>query len=150
VTPGPTLSLEEFARRGLAATAAAAPRVLLNIPIRITNPLNGAMGDSRLRLIMRSQQRAKHRRTVYVLTQAAIHSAGFSRASLVPAVVHLTRIGAGTLDGDGLQAAFKAVRDGVADALGVSDGGPFVRWEYDQRKGPRKFYAVEVLIVRVP
>lgn len=35
------------------------------------------------------------------------------------------------LDDDNLRAGMKAVRDGVADALGVDDGSDRVRWEYD-------------------
>jgi len=127
------------------------PHVALMLPIRTRNPLNASrIGNSRLAAIISTQERAKQRRTTYVLTLAAIHSAGFTRAGLVPAVVHLTRIGAGTLDGDGLQASFKAVRDGVSDALGVDDGGPWVMWRYEQEKGPRGTYAVRVRIELAP
>ena len=46
----------------------------------------------------------------------------------------ITRIGPRRLDGDNLQRACKAVRDGVADALGIDDGSEAVTWAYDQRK----------------
>lgn len=49
------------------------------------------------------------------------------------------------LDDDNLRGALKAIRDGVADALGVDDRDPRVEWKYDQRRGP---YAVEVTIER--
>lgn len=57
----------------------------------------------------------------------------------VPCTVRLVRIAPkqwGTLDGDNLQAAFKALRDGVAARLGVDDADPRVTWEYGQEVGP--------------
>ena len=56
---------------------------------------------------------------------------------LGPWVVTLTRYGVRYLDDDNLAAAFKRIRDGVADALGVDDGDRRrIRWEYVQRIGP--------------
>lgn len=55
-----------------------------------------------------------------------------------PCVVTLTRIAPSAgLDGDNLQSALKATRDGVADALGVDDRDPRVEWRYEQRRGKR-------------
>jgi hypothetical protein len=51
------------------------------------------------------------------------------------------------LDGDNLQSAFKATRDGVADWLGVDDGDPRLDWQYRQRKGAAKVYAVEIEVI---
>lgn len=60
-------------------------------------------------------------------------------------VVTLTRIAPGTLDDDGLAAAFKAVRDGLTDALGfASDSDPRLRWRYGQHRGHAGQYAVRV------
>src|SRR5271157_4200427 len=59
----------------------------------------------------------------------------------LPAVVTLTRVGPRALDDDNLQGSLKAVRDGVADALGVDDGSDEVRWSYAQERGG---YAVRV------
>lgn len=50
-----------------------------------------------------------------------------------PLAVTLTRIAPRKLDGDNLQRACKAVRDGVADALGVDDGDERIEWRYEQR-----------------
>lgn len=52
----------------------------------------------------------------------------------LPCVVRLTRLSTGTLDDDNLRGALKAVRDGVADALGVDDRDPRVVWEYAQER----------------
>jgi len=61
-------------------------------------------------------------------------------------VITLTRIGPGTLDSeDNLSAGFKAVRDGIADALGVNDRHPRLRWFYGQERGGPRVYGARVL-----
>lgn len=135
------------------APRAMAPRttVFISLPIRTSNPSNTSRGNSRTIAIIRSQLDARHRKIAFMLTLHALREAGLSRVDLVPAVVTLTRVSGGKLDAhDGLRSALKRVVDGVADALGVDDGGPFVRWQYDQRKGPPKTYAVEIRIERAP
>lgn len=55
-----------------------------------------------------------------------------------PIVVTITRLSRGVLDDDNLRGALKAVRDGIADALGLrSDSDPRVTWEYAQGKAAR-------------
>jgi hypothetical protein len=61
----------------------------------------------------------------------------------LPVVVTLIRTSKGSLDDDNLRGALKAVRDGVADALGIDDRDPCVRWDYAQKRGT---YGVEVRI----
>jgi hypothetical protein len=51
------------------------------------------------------------------------------------------------LDGDNLQSGFKAVRDGVADWLGVDDGSSLVDWQYCKRSGGPKVYKVEIEVI---
>lgn len=52
----------------------------------------------------------------------------------LPVVVQLTRIAGRFLDDDNLAHAFKSVRDGVADALGIKDNDPRVTWAYTQER----------------
>jgi crossover junction endodeoxyribonuclease RusA len=66
------------------------------------------------------------------------------------AAVTLTRIAPRTLDTDNLASAMKAVRDGVADALGVNDGSSRIEWRYAQERGKPGEYAVRVEIHSVP
>ena len=66
----------------------------------------------------------------------------------LPVVVRLTRIAPRALDGDNLQYAFKALRDGIADRYGVKDNDPRIRFEYDQRTDRPIYYGVEVTIRR--
>lgn len=51
-----------------------------------------------------------------------------------PTLVTITRIAPRLLDGDNLQGAAKAARDGIADWLGMDDRDPRVEWKYEQEK----------------
>ena len=64
----------------------------------------------------------------------------------LPCVVTLTRVAPRRLDDDNLAAGFKALRDGIADRLGVDDADPRVTWRYAQERGRRKEYAARVRI----
>jgi hypothetical protein len=63
-----------------------------------------------------------------------------------PNVVTLIRVAPRKLDDDNLASAFKAVRDQVAECIGVDDGDPRVTWRYGQLKGKAMvFIDLEVL-----
>jgi hypothetical protein len=64
-----------------------------------------------------------------------------------PCTIVLTRVAPRALDGDNLQSGFKAVRDGVADWLGIDDGSQLVEWQYRQRPGTVKTYKVEIEVI---
>lgn len=64
----------------------------------------------------------------------------------LPCVVTLIRVAPRALDDDNLRSGFKALRDGIADRLGVKDNDPRVRWEYDQVRGRAKQYAARVRV----
>lgn len=64
----------------------------------------------------------------------------------LPCAVTLTRYSAGTLDDDNLRSALKAVRDGIADRLGVDDNDARVEWKYEQAACKRGTYGVSVEI----
>jgi hypothetical protein len=66
---------------------------------------------------------------------------------ILPVTVVLTRVAPRKLDGDNLQSGFKAVRDGVADWLGVDDGSSMIEWQYCQRSGGPKIYKVEIEVI---
>jgi len=63
-----------------------------------------------------------------------------------PVAITLTRIALRVLDTDNLASGLKAVRDGVADALGVNDGSSRIEWRYAQERGKPGEYAVRVEI----
>ena len=58
----------------------------------------------------------------------------------------LTRLASRKLDSDNLAGAFKAVRDGIADALGIDDGSERLEWLYQQEKAKRGSYAIRIEI----
>ena len=62
-----------------------------------------------------------------------------------PLSIRLTRLCPVLIrDSDNLPVSMKAVRDGIADAIGIDDGDKRLVWEYGQRR--RKEYGVEVTI----
>jgi len=65
----------------------------------------------------------------------------------LPCTIVLTRVAPRALDGDNLQSAFKATRDGVADWLGVDDGDKRLDWQYRQRSDGVKVYRVEIEVI---
>lgn len=65
----------------------------------------------------------------------------------LPIAVTLIRLSAGKLDDDNLQGAFKAIRDGVADAYGVPDNDPRIQWQYAQERCKRGEFGVRIEVV---
>lgn len=59
-------------------------------------------------------------------------------------VVRLVRFGKRRMDSDGLAISFKAVRDGIAAAMGIDDGDQRIDWQYSQEIG--KTYSVTITI----
>ncbi len=114
--------------------------VLLALPLRVVSVLNE-----------RTHWAKRARRTAEQRSLVRMSLAGQRAWPLVPpVVVTLTRIAPRSLDGDNLQGALKAVRDGVADALGVDDRHPSIRWEYAQRRGAPRQYGIELQVVELP
>lgn len=64
----------------------------------------------------------------------------------LPALVTLIRYSAGTLDDDNLTGALKAIRDGVADAFGVEDNDPRLKFQYAQAPAKRGEQSVGIKI----
>jgi len=62
----------------------------------------------------------------------------------LPCVVTLTRLSAGELDDDQVPGACKALRDGIADKLGIKDNDKRVQWRYAQAKVPKRTYGVRI------
>ncbi|NIA07165.1 MAG: hypothetical protein GWP14_05955 [Actinobacteria bacterium] len=93
----------------------------------------------------RARRARKQRQAAWLLVRAACNRADISFSS-GPITVTLTRLAPRRLDCDNLASSLKAVRDGVADALGTDDGSSRIKWRYDQRKGQPGEYAVLVEI----
>lgn len=111
----------------------------------ITIPMRTVSEANQHRHWRKRQRRAKSQRhTAWVHTLKLLGGTG----KALPLVVTLTRIAPRKLDDDNLRGALKAVRDGVADALGVDDGDDRVTWLYSQRKGAVRENAVVIEIER--
>ena len=65
-------------------------------------------------------------------------------------VVLLTRIAPRMLDSDNLEGAFKAVRDGIAEALGIDDRSPLVRYVVSQEQGAPREHLVRAELYLEP
>ena len=63
----------------------------------------------------------------------------------LPVIVRMVRIAPRAFDDDNLSGAFKAMRDGVADAYGIDDKDRSrIRFEYDQERGAPHQYGVRI------
>ncbi len=115
--------------------------IVITLPIRARNPLNGGQAGWRAKARVRKEQRG------------AVALALRSRVADValPVSILVTRIAPRSLDAwDGLGASLKGVIDGIADALGTDDGNKGISWAIDQRRGRPGEYAVEIAITRGP
>jgi hypothetical protein len=65
-------------------------------------------------------------------------------APTLPCTVTLTRLAPRALDSDNAVAGFKAVRDAIAEWMGINDNDPRVTWRYAQEKA--KGYACRIAI----
>ena len=118
--------------------------MMVSVPIKTVSELNVVEHWAK------RAKRAKEQRalTAMVLANAAA-SGDITGAITLPALVTITRIAPRELDSDNLAASQKHIRDGVADWLNVDDRHhERVAYQYKQRKGKPKEYAVEVLIER--
>ncbi len=119
------------------------PLVDLEIPVRTVSESN-AHEHWRARA-----RRSKHARGIVAMALGLhVSSSPLRLPDPLPLVVTLTRVAPRSLDDDNLRGALKATRDGVADWLGVDDRDPRVRWEYAQRRGAPRTYAVRVEVRR--
>lgn len=75
------------------------------------------------------------RRTAAQRNAVRLTAGGQYRGFVLPMVVKLTRIAPRKLDSDNLSSSFKAIRDQVADELGVNDGDARIAWLYAQESG---------------
>lgn len=98
----------------------------VEIPYRLGSPANAQSGSSRL---AQAGRKAKERK-LGLLAVAGNREA----VPVLPVTVTIVRIAPRALDDDNLAYAAKAIRDGIADALGVRDNDLRVSWRYEQRK----------------
>jgi hypothetical protein len=125
MTPAATLSREQAAQQV----------VCVLLPLKIVSVAN-----------LSEHWTAKAKRTRLHREAARVLLRRHSAPKAGPVTITLTRIASREMDGDNLQSAFKACRDGVADWLGIDDGHPWLTWVYAQRTGKPGMYAAEVTV----
>ncbi len=110
----------------------------VTLPIRIDSLTN-----ERGHWAKRSKPAAQHR----WLASRCFTYAKSGIGLLLPCVVRLTRIAPREFDDDNIRAAFKSVRDGIADWLGLDDRDKRVSWLYEQESGKPRQYAVRIDLI---
>jgi hypothetical protein len=109
------------------------------LPIRVNAETNArTCWRKRARTSREQRQVAKMATSSNMWSAWVISEEGFD------VCVRFTRHGKRTLDDDNLPTAFKHIRDGVADAIGIDDGSARYTWEYAQVKS--KEYKIEIEI----
>lgn len=135
--------------RALAVVTTRPPVVMASTALQLRNPLNGGgLSTSRGARMASNRRRQAERlkgRTLALRLATDLHG---WKPILDPRVVVLTRVSPKAFDSDNLEAAFKSVRDGMAEAWGINDADPRVMWVTDWRKG--KAHAVEAALWVVP
>lgn len=104
--------------------------------IKTVNESNGQHGHWRAKSSRRKAQRRAVRLGLFGC-----------RLPLLPVVVTITRISAGTLDEhDNLRGALKSVVDEIAEHYGLPDKHPDFEWRYQQERCAPKRYGVRIRI----
>lgn len=107
--------------------------MLIQLPLRVINGLN-----QREHWSVRARRAKSDRLIAGLATPAGLKP---------PLTITLTRIytkRGRAYDSDGLAAAFKGVRDGIADKIGIDDGSPLLTWRYTQRAGATFGIEIEI------
>lgn len=120
--------------------------VTVTVPIRTTNPNNGAHGH----WAIQARKRAKEKLAVGLYLSQ-------HKPPRLPVIVTLIRISPGRMDSDGLRAALKSTRDKVAVWLGLplntrghaEDNNRQVHWVYMQGRGVKGEHAVRIEVNHV-
>ena len=104
--------------------------------IKVTIPLRTSLGlNEREHWRARAKRNKSERNVAFWYCYDAAGAAGPILNRQPPIQITLTRAGpTNGLDDDNLRGSLKAVRDGVADWLGINDRDPRVTWKYEQRR----------------
>lgn len=118
-------------------------RITITVPIRTVSTVNMREHWATKARRVRAERMAVANLWSY-MTRAPWLTAGML-AGGERARVTLVRIAPRDLDDDNLRPSMKAIRDEIADRLGLrNDRDPRVAWMYEQRRGIPKQYAVEI------
>lgn len=125
----------------IGVAASTQPLLTRELPLKLRSRANEAIATRRGR-------RGQAARTKAQRSAARMVFGGLRLDIKVRTVVRLVRVSPRELDGDNLEAALKAVRDGVADALKINDRDPRVEWLADWEPGKAHQHAVRIEVYR--
>ena len=112
------------------------------LPIQPVNRNNQRMHWAKLHRLTRAERHA-----ACLITRSVLDASATAKIERLGAIVRLTKINKRRFyKGDNLNSSLKAIRDGIADAIGINDGDDRLEWEYDQRTEGRYAVEVEVMI----
>jgi hypothetical protein len=113
----------------------------------LKNRSNHQLGNSKRAAFAKHNEDKRHHGLAVDEARRALELEGVRSVDMVPAKVWILRASFGRgFDDDGLAHASKRVRDGIAEALEVDDGGPFIRFRYGNLKASAGVHAVVVRI----
>ncbi len=115
--------------------------ITADLPLRIISEAN-----ARQHWRKAAARKKLHRQTARLILQQFARPMGDSDRFTIT----LTRIAPRKLDDDNLASGFKAVRDGVADWIGIDDGSPRIAWAYAQESSKAGHYAARVRVEVAP
>lgn len=117
--------------------------ICLEIPLKTVNGLN-----RREHWAVAASRAKKERQTTRLCVRCAIRPISGDLNGHYK--ITLTRFGKRKMDGDGVQASFKHVRDGIADALGINDGDDRLEWVYAQCSSKKYYISINILRKDMP
>lgn len=131
--------------------------MIFTVPIRLESEANGSHGHwSAKSLRVKEQRQAVTAASIDAGLHTTAHVIATAKKSRVvcrwkeppvfPLVVTITRVAPRQLDDDNLARSGKAVRDQVAELLGVDDRDPRVTWRYAQERAGAREHACRIAI----
>lgn len=90
------------------------------------------------------QKRMAHAMTLKYARRLRDRAAADKGTRLLVKLTRILRPRQRHFDDDNLQSGFKAIRDGVAKALGIDDGSDRIEWRYEQAKDMKAAVVVEI------
>ena len=115
------------------------PQLAFTIPVRVDSETNG-----REHWAAKYARKQKQRQALLSEWMWRLHKSWYFAGPSY--TVRLTRIGPKKLDTDNLAESFKAIRDLIANLLGIDDGSEVIKWEYEQVAVGKRVYAIRVEI----
>ena len=112
--------------------------VVFTVPVEIVSELNRRDHWAVKYRRATRQKRMAHAHTLKHAHRLRARARADRDLCLLVKLVRIMRRRQRPYDGDNLQSGFKAIRDGIAEALGIDDGSYRIDWQYDQERGDGK------------